>query len=201
MILEWWASLSVVLKVLWGITLVSSLIFSIQSIMTFVGADSGSDIDGLDFDADLPEDVDMGHSGMNLYTFRNFVNFCLGFGWTSVLLYDSIESKFVLFLTAALVGLALVAAVMYMFKVLSSMQQSGNISLYKSAVGCHGSVYLYIPGNRSGEGKVQISINGSIREYNAVTDEEELPTGIPVEVVEVVDSRTVAVAKLNSLII
>lgn len=201
MILEWWASLSVVLKVLWGITLVSSLIFSIQSIMTFVGADAGSDIDGLDFDADLPEGVDMGHSGMNLYTFRNFVNFCLGFGWTSVLLYDSIESKFVLFLTAALVGLALVAAVMYMFKVLSSMQQSGNISLYKSAVGCHGSVYLYIPGNRSGEGKVQISINGSIREYNAVTDEEELPTGTPVEVVEVVDSRTVAVAKLNSLII
>ena len=81
------------------------------------------------------------------------------------------------------------------------MQQSGNINLYKSAVGCHGTVYLRIPAKRSGEGKVQISINGSIREYNAVTDDSELPTGTPVQVVEVLDPRTVVVARLDSLII
>ena len=118
-----------------------------------------------------------------------------------MLLYDSVNSLFLLFLLASLVGIGLVVAVMYMFKALSSMQQSGNINLYKSAVGCHGTVYLRIPAKRSGEGKVQISINGSIREYNAVTDDSELPTGTPVQVVEVLDPRTVVVARLDSLII
>lgn len=203
MIALWWSSLSVMLKVLWGITLAASLIFLIQSVMTFIGADSGGDFD-MDFDTGSASDVDitdLGHSGMNLYTFRNFVNFCLGFGWTAVLMYEKIPSLTVLFIVAFLVGVALVAAVMYLFKLLSSMQQSGNINVYKSAVGCHGTVYLTIPGERKGDGKVQISINGSIREYNALTDDETIPTGTPIKVVEVLDESTLVVSKLDSLII
>lgn len=203
MIALWWSSLSVMLKVLWGITLAASMIFLIQSVMTFIGADSGGDFD-MDFDTGSASDVDMtdlGHSGMNLYTFRNFVNFCLGFGWTAVLMYEKIPSLTVLFIVAFLVGVALVAAVMYLFKLLSSMQQSGNINVYKSAVGCHGTVYLTIPGERKGDGKVQISINGSIREYNALTDDETIPTGTPIKVVEVLDESTLVVSKLDSLII
>lgn len=203
MIALWWSSLSALLKVLWGITIFASLIFIIQSVMTFIGADAGGDMD-MDFDADVPGDVDvadLGHTGMNLYTFRNFVNFCLGFGWTSVLMYEKIQPVAVLFVVAFLVGVALVAAVMYLFKLLSSMQQSGNINVYKSAVGCHGTVYLTIPGERKGEGKVQISINGSIREYNALTDDDSIPTSTPIKVVEVLDASTLVVAKLDSLII
>lgn len=203
MIALWWSSLSALLKVLWGITIFASLIFIIQSVMTFIGADAGGDMD-VDFDADVPGDVDvadLGHTGMNLYTFRNFVNFCLGFGWTSVLMYEKIQPVAVLFIVAFLVGVALVAAVMYLFKLLSSMQQSGNINVYKSAVGCHGTVYLTIPGERKGEGKVQISINGSIREYNALTDDDSIPTSTPIKVVEVLDASTLVVAKLDSLII
>lgn len=203
MIALWWSSLSVMLKVLWGITLAASLIFLIQSVMTFIGADAGGDMD-MDFDADMSVDADftdLGHSGMNLYTFRNFVNFCLGFGWTSVLMYEKIRPLALLFVVAFLVGAALVIAVMYLFKLLSSMQQSGNINVYKSAVGCHGNVYLTIPGERKGDGKVQISINGSIREYNALTDDDTIPTGTPIKVVEVLDESTLVVSKLDSLII
>lgn len=203
MIALWWSSLSVMLKVLWGITLSASLIFLIQSVMTFIGADAGGDMD-MDFDADMSVDADftdLGHSGMNLYTFRNFVNFCLGFGWTSVLMYEKIRPLALLFVVAFLVGAALVIAVMYLFKLLSSMQQSGNINVYKSAVGCHGNVYLTIPGERKGDGKVQISINGSIREYNALTDDDTIPTGTPIKVVEVLDESTLVVSKLDSLII
>ncbi len=203
MIALWWSSLSVMLKVLWGVTLSASLIFLIQSVMTFIGADAGGDMD-MDFDADMSADADfsdLGHSGMNLYTFRNFVNFCLGFGWTAVLMYEKIRPLALLFVVAFLVGAALVVAVMYLFKLLSSMQQSGNINVYKSAVGCHGNVYLTIPGERKGDGKVQISINGSIREYNALTDDETIPTGTPIKVVEVLDESTLVVSKLDSLII
>ena len=34
--------------------------------------------------------------GMNLLTFRNFINFCLGFGWTTVLLRNQIASNVLL---------------------------------------------------------------------------------------------------------
>lgn len=202
MIATWWDSLDLLMKVLWGITLSASLIFVIQSIMTFVGLGGGDGgFDG-DFSADFNDlstlDAD---PGMNLYTFRNLVNFLLGFGWTAILLRDRIASLAWLMVLSVLVGLALVAVVMYLFKWLNGMQQSGNIDVYKSAVGCQGRVYLTIPADRKGEGQVQITISGSVREYNAVTDGDEIKTGTPIKVVEVLNSNTLLVEELNSLIV
>ena len=195
MITAWWAGLSLAMKVIWGITLAASLIFIIQTIATFIGADMDVDTD---FDTDVPGDID---PGLNLLTFRNFINFFLGFGWTTILLKDKIESNAVLLLVAFLVGMFLVLAVMYLFKWLSGMQQSGNIDIYKSAPGCQGPVYLTVPGERKGEGIVQISINGAVREYHAMTDEDEIKTGTPVKVVEAINDSTVLVEELTSLIV
>ena len=206
MIATWWASLSVFMKVLWGITITSTLIFVIQTIMTFIGADSDIDsssldgIDGVDGIDSMDAAVD-GDPGMNLYTFRNLVNFLLGFGWTSVLMYEKIPSKFLLILIAALVGVGLVTLVMFLFKWLNGMQQSGNINVWKSAVGCQGTVYLTIPGERSGEGKIQVTINNAVREYNALTDGESIKTGTAIKITEVLNENTMLVEELNSLII
>ena len=194
----WWSSLGVMDKILWGITLSATLIFVIQSIMTFIGADADA---ASDFDIDDPSvggDLD---GGINLYTFRNFIDFLLGFGWTAILLKDSISSKFVLFLVSTLVGIALVALVMMLFRALAKMQQSGNIDVSKSAVGCTGKVYLTIPGERSGEGKVQITISGAVREYVALTDGDAIKTGTPIKVVDLLNDSTLLVEELNSLII
>ena len=193
--------LSPIMKVLWAITLAASLIFVIQSVLTFLGIGGDGDFDmpsDADFSGDVNYDAD---PGMNLYTFRNLVNFLLGFGWTAIILQDNIKSIGLLLFLAALVGVGLVAAVMFLFKWLSGMQQSGNINVFQSAVGCHGSVYLTIPAERSGEGKVQITINNSIREYNALSDGECIPTGTPITVVEVIDAQTMLVEPQNSLII
>ena len=202
MIATWWADLSPVMKLLWGVTLTATLIFVIQTVMTFLGADA----DSTDFDMDVDTSMDGSDlsnidSGANLYSFRNFVNFFLGFGWTAIILQPSVKSTAVLVIISVLVGVALVALVMYMFKWLYSMQQSGNINVYKAAVGCQGKCYLRIPGERAGEGKVQITIQGAVREYNAVTDGDEIKTGTSVKVVEAIDGNTLLVEELNSYII
>ena len=202
MIASWWADLSPVMKLLWGVTLTASLIFVIQTVMTFLGADA----DSTDFDVDVDTSMDGSDlsnidGGANLYTFRNFVNFFLGFGWTAIILQKSVKSTALLVIISVLVGIALVALVMYMFKWLNSMQQSGNINVYKSAVGCQGKCYLRIPGERGGEGKVQITIQGAVREYNAVTDGDTIKTGASVKVVEAIDGNTLLVEELNSDII
>ena len=198
--IEWWNTLSLVMKILWGVTIASSLVFIIQSIMTFIGADADLDFDTDTSGADFDSGAEPG-TGLGLLTFRNLVNFCLGFGWTAVLLKEQIASVPLLLTIAMLVGIALVALIMMMFKWISGMQQSGNIDVWKQAVGCTGRVYLTIPANREGEGKVQININNSVREYEAVTDGGKLPTGVQIKVVEVISESTLLVEEQESIII
>ena len=212
--IEWWNSLSVMMRILWAITLSASLVFVIQSILTFIGADSGGDFDvdtgadasGLeasDFDTTAGDAAQAaGHSaGLGLLTFRNFVNFFLGFGWSAILLRNAIPSTSLLLVVSIIIGVALVFLVMMLFRWLSSMQQAGNINLYRSAVGCEGKVYLTIPAQRAGSGKVQITINDAVREYEAVTDGDKLPTGATIRVVEVISSDTLLVESIDTLIV
>ena len=105
MIATWWAELSPVMKLLWGVTLTASLIFIIQTVMTFLGADA----DGTDFDVDVDTSMDGAdlsniEGGSNLYTFRNLVNFFLGFGWSAILLQSSVKSTALLVILSVLVG-------------------------------------------------------------------------------------------------
>lgn len=197
--IEWWNTLSTVMKILWGITLAASLIFVVQSIMTFLGADIDG---GVDFDGggDMDASGDPG-TGMGLLTFRNFVNFFLGFGWSAILLHNQVTAVPVLMVISVLVGLGLVFAVMMLFKWLSGMQQSGTIDVFQSAANCQGTVYLTIPANRTGEGKVQITINNSVREYAAVTDGPALKTGTSIRVVEAVGPSLLLVEENSSIII
>lgn len=196
---EWWTSLDLFMKILWCIAIASSLIFIIETVLTFIGADVEMD---MDTDFDIADGGFEGDPSMNLYTFRNLVNFLLGMSWTAILLNEQMKSKALLMLIAFAVGAAIVFAVMMMFKGLSKMQQSGNIDVFKSAVGCNGKVYLTIPGERKGSGKVQININNSVREYDALTDsEDDLKTGTSITVTEVLDASTLLVEEINSLII
>lgn len=199
MIATWWAGLSLVMKILWGVTLTASLIFLVQSILTFVGADADTDFD-TDVDVSMDgSDLSNIDGGSNLYTLRNFVNFILGFGWSAILLQDNIPNVALLIFVSALIGVALVAAVMYLFKWLSGMQQSGNIHVQKAAAGCEGKVYLTIPAARSGSGKVQITIAGAVREYDAVTESDEaLKTGTPIRVVDALDNTTLLVEETTT---
>ncbi len=195
--ITWWTSLSTAMQVLWAITLSASLIFVIQTVMTFLGL---GDHDA-DFDLDTSDGSFDADPSMNLLTFRNLVNFCLGFGWTAVLMHEKIQSNALLIIASVIVGILLVTVVMWIFKWLSGMQQTGNIDVHKSAVGCEGKVYLTIPGERKGEGKVQITINNAVREYDAVTDGETIPTGKAIKVTEVINDYTLLVEELTPTII
>ena len=65
------------------------------------------------------------------------------------------------------------------------MTSSGTLKM-KNAIGQIGSVYLTIGANRSRIGKVQITVQGALRELEALTDEnEEITTNTVVQVKEV----------------
>ncbi len=183
--MEWFHSADSLEKVLWIIAVTSSLVFIVQTVMTFMGMDGDGDTSGCDADVsgDMP---------LELFTFRNFVNFFLGFSWTAIALYGR-TGTVVTVAAGVVAGVALVAAVMYMFFLMSRMEQSGNIDLHENAAGCRGTVYIAIP--EDGRGKVQITIQGAVREYDAIAG-EKLASGTPVKVVDVVDDSLLKVERI-----
>ena len=186
----WWTSLDLYLKIMWGIAIPFSVFFIIQMIMTFVGMGDQGEISG---DADVDADVQM---PFQFFTLRNLVNFFLGFAWTGISFYEVIESKVWLTLLCVLIGLVLVAIVMALLYALSKTTQSGNIDS-KDAVGRAATVYYPIPAAGKGMGKIQISIQQAIREYDAVSElDEPLPTGSMVRVKSVINSQLLLIEKL-----
>ncbi|MDR2584745.1 MAG: hypothetical protein LBC84_00760 [Prevotellaceae bacterium] len=183
----WWNSLDIFLKIMWGIAIPMSTIFIIQMIMTFVGMGDHGDATG---DADVDADTQM---PLHFFTFRNLVNFFLGFSWTGISFYTTIENKAWLTLLGVLMGLLLVAIVMLLLYGLSRAVQSGNIDIH-SAIGRSGTAYYTIPAARNGLGKVQLSVQQAVREYDAITDAEQpISTGRMVRVTNVIDSGTLLV--------
>ena len=80
MIAEWWSALDLFMKILWGIAIATSLIFLVETVLTFIGIDHE-----MDTDFDVPDGSFEADASMNLYTFRNLVNFLLGMSWTAIL--------------------------------------------------------------------------------------------------------------------
>jgi len=183
----WWTSLDPYLKIMWGIAIPFSIIFIIQMVMTFVGMGDQGDATG---DADVDADMQM---PMHFFTFRNLVNFFLGFSWTGISFYETIDSKAWLTFLGVIIGLVLVTIVMALLYALSKAVQSGNIDI-NNAVGRMATVYYTIPASGKGAGKVQMSVQQVIREYDAMTElNEPIPTGRSVRIKSVIDAHTLLV--------
>lgn len=176
----------------WIVALVGSLIFAGIFIMTFIGGgDADMDSDMSDMDAD-----DAG-GGFQFFTFKSVTAFFTIFGWTGVTCLDNGLSNMVTLFIAILAGAAMMAVTSLLFFWMAKLAQSGTLRI-SNAIGVVAEVYLPIGANRSRSGKVQIKVQGSLRELEAITDsEEDLPTKSLVKVVEVVSGELLLVEKLT----
>jgi len=176
-------SLEPLQKFFWTIACCASLVFIIQTVMTFVGLGTDTDVDAGPMDGSVDSMEDGALSGV--FSFRNLVNFLLGYGWAGVLLHDSIDKGWLMQLIAIAVGLVFVLAFVFMFRQVMKLSHDGSFRM-QEAVGLKADVYLRIPAARSGRGKVQVSVKGSVHEIDAMTDNEtEIATGGQVQIVDV----------------
>jgi len=190
----WWTSLDLYQQIMWGIAIPVSIIFIIQMIMTFLGLGDHGDVSA---DTDVDADVQI---PFQLFTFRNFVNFFLGFAWTGISLYEAVANKMWLTLLGVIIGLVLVTIVMAILYALSKTVQSGNIDI-NNAVGKTATVYFTIPAAGKGMGKIQMSIQQAVREYDAISEAEEpIATGAIVKIINVVDAHTLLVSNEKNII-
>jgi hypothetical protein len=186
---EFLADLDSVLKMFWYVALPASLIFVIQLVMTFLGTDASDGMDA-DFSGDMDAD-----GPFQLLSFRNLINFLLGFGWGGISFSGMIKSDGMLIFVAVLIGLSFFVLFLFIMSQLYKLQEDNTVKI-SDAINNTGSVYLTIPENRSGYGKIQISIRGSQREFDAVTDGEALPSGTAIRVTDTLSENLCLVSKL-----
>lgn len=175
------------LRTFWFVAIPSSLIFIIQTIMTFIGSDTS---DGLN--ADFDGDMSGTEAPFQLFTLRNLINFLLGFSWAGISFYSSIENKPLLIFASFIIGVLFILLFFLIINQIQKLAENNSFNL-ASTLAKTADVYLSIPGNKSGKGKIMISINGSFHELEAMTENNTIPTGAKVKIVKIISDSVLLV--------
>lgn len=197
---------------------VGGTILVCQFVMTLVGLGHGhGDLGGGDVHFDMGHDVGSGdvgsgdagaghdahgHDGQTdhvssnwlfgVITFRTVVAALAFFGLAGLAGEQVQWPRSQTLLVAIASGAAAMFVVHWTLQGLHRLQADGTVHI-KSAVGRTGSVYLRVPANRTGAGKVTISVQGRSMEFQAMTSQAAIPTGNRVVVTGVLDRETVEV--------
>ena len=186
--IETFRSFDFMLQAYWVMAGVSSIIFIIQAIMTFMGFDADTDMDG-------GGDSDFDSEGFHLISVKTIVCFLLGFGWTGVLFWDDVTSPWLLALLATLIGFGFMSLIAYLLFLVMKLDRDNSFRI-EQTIGLSGEVYLTIPANGTQTGKVMVSVNGSMHELEAKTnDAESIPTGASVQITGVEGGNVLIVKK------
>ncbi len=177
--MEFFNHLEPLLKTFWFIAIPASIIFALQTILTFFGADASDGVDA-DFDSDLSGT----DAPFQLFSFRNLINFLLGFSWTGISFYEIISNKTMLILISLLVGVLFVVVFFIIIKQIQKLAENNSFNLINT-LNKTAEVYLTIPAEKSGKGKILISVNGSYHELDAVTEKEEIKSGSIVKIIRI----------------
>jgi hypothetical protein len=210
---EWWNQLGFMKQIFYTIAVPATIILVIQSILSIIGlTDLDADFDGISSGGaegldqmDMPDDLDLdtefdtdaqdSFSGdFKFFTIRGMIAFFTVFGWTGAALTGYTGRIVTVFLALVSGALAMVL-IGYMFYSMTKLQSSGNIQ-YINCIGKTGEVYLTIPPNKQGKGKVTLTVQERLIEVNAITnDEKPIKSGDSVIVMSMLSDHTVIVVR------
>lgn len=215
--MDWWYSLSIVSQVFACVAIPSTVLLLAQTVIMLIGMGSDTAADDVDVDAeidseleaDVPADSDgvfgseelevdsdvTGMDGLRVFTVRGIIAFLVVFGWVGVVMDSAGAALWISLAVATVSGVAVMFALAFMMRAVLKLRDNGNID-NRNAIGVAGKVYLTIPPKRSGEGKVNVMLQGVYVERDAVTDESEpIPTGCEVVVVALSGQTTLVVKR------
>lgn len=190
---EWFYAMSLFQQIYWVIAVVSTVILLILLVLTLIGGDAD------DFGGDVDMEIE-GDTGIafQFLSFKNLMGFFTIFGWSGISCIDAGWPIWSTILVSFVSGLIMMLVMAATFYYLSKLQSSGTLN-FKNAIGQVGEVYLTVGANRSNIGKVSITVQGTLRELDALTDEEvNLELGNVVRVKEITDNGILIVELLNT---
>ncbi len=164
--------------------------------------DLGGDIENApegDFHGDVHDGDDTDHAGstwlFKMLSVRTLVAAMAFFGIAG-LAADAAHLAPLLTLGIALAaGFAAMYGVFRAMQLLYHLRSEGTVRIHRT-IGLEATVYLRIPGQRAGIGKVLVNVQNRTMEYSAMTAGPELPTGGKATVVGVIAQDTLEVNSL-----
>jgi hypothetical protein len=189
--------------------LIGGTILACQFVMTLIGLGDGHP----DFDTggaihfDTPDvsggmdHADMaGHAATHdstwffgIITFRTLVAAVTFFGLAGMWAMEREIRATGVLLIALGAGVAAMFGVYYVMQSLTKLDSEGTLRVER-AVGRSGTVYLPVPANRTGAGKIHMKLQNQLVELQAMTPHDRLPVGATVVVTGVIGPDIVEVA-------
>lgn len=176
----------------WICAIIGSVLLFIVFLGTFIG--------GVGTDGDVATDdfqIEDGGMDFQFFTFKNFVAFLTMLGWSGIVCLDAGMTTIVSVVISFIAGVLMMFLTSMLFYFMNKLTQSGTMDIQK-AIGQVGTVYLPIGAARSAKGKVQITVQGSLRELDAVSDDEAgITSNQMIKVVQVLGSELLLVEKFS----
>lgn len=190
----------------WGSTIIGGTLFLLRTIMFMVGGGVDHDALDADFQGDMPGDhdfhLDVDHTeaigdsdfSFKILSLQGVTAFFTMFGLIGLSLLRANLAIIFTILGGIIAGLFAVWVISILFSQMKRLQSDGSLKI-QNAIGQKGKVYLAIPAK--GSGQVQLPVQGSLRVFDAVAnDQKSINTGVNVQVTGVVDNKTLVVKKL-----
>lgn len=188
------ASLFMLCAVVGGTVLVFQFVLTLLGFMHFGGDLGDLSVD----DASGAESLDHMASGtaawlLSFISFRSLTAAATFFGLFGLAMRSSGASPSLQLSSAIVAGLAAMYAVHGMMRIMQKLAQDNTMQI-KRAIGKVGTVYLQVPGENRGTGKVHVTVQGRLEEFEATTlSRDNLPVGAKVVVIGVAPSETLVV--------
>ena len=175
------------------IAIPSTLVLVVQTVLLFFGfGDDDVDIDGDGLETDIE-----GGDGMALFAIRGIMGMAAVGGWSGLVMHEAGINIWVTILIAVAFGFLALVGIAYIMKLASKLQASGNIDLGR-AVGRVGTVYIPIPPNMQGTGKINITLQERFLEVTAMTNaDRKIATGESVRIVATDENSVVVVEPIK----
>lgn len=185
---DWWNSLTGATLFFWLVAIGASLF----QLLLFLG----SLIGGHDFDhaADTEHAGAHGAEGaVKILSVRAMVAFAVGFGWAGVLFMGDGRSLTATVSIAMATGIVFMMMIYFVMRFMISLKADGTLN-FKNAIGQSGKVYVTIPAARTGEGQVEMMLQGRLITALAVTDDPQPLAPLTPVVIRATEGNTLIVS-------
>ncbi|MBQ3843342.1 MAG: NfeD family protein [Ruminiclostridium sp.] len=165
---------------------------------TDFGGDTGADgADGDSADVDYGDGSNPSDVGtLNFFTVQGIITFLCVFGWAGIVTYTLTKIAIIAVIVGFVLGLAAMYGVAKLMQLSRKLAQNGTLNV-RNLLGANGTVYLIVPADGKGKGKVNVTSGERLVEYDAITDgNEELPDGTQIRVIDIRSDNVLVVEKV-----
>ena len=195
--LTWFSNMDLVGQIYALIAIPATLALVVQTVLLLFGIGAGDGDADFDADADL-SDLLEGGDGLVLFSLRGILSMAAIGGWSGLVMHEAGIATVITVILSVAIGFMALVGIAWLMKLSMKLQSNGNLNL-GYALGRVGTVYIPIPENMKGAGKINLTLQERFVEIGAVTScGRKLMTGESVRIVATDETGLVVVEPLES---